>query len=162
MPYIKIKNKFILTSYEKIYIYLKKNINLIIFNKLYDSCIFMVGNLINILSQILFKFFSRFLGFFNLNISLNKEIDQKQYYLMNDMLNSIENYNIFLLCNVNTKIECSILNIKLKKIKNNNNSIKMYYIGTNIILNYDIIHLGFTCELFLQIYFGQHYICKHI
>ena len=162
MPHIKIKNKFILTSYEKIFIYLKKNINLIVFNKLYDSCIFVVGDLINILSQILFKYFSRFLGFFNLNIFLSKNIDQKQYYLMNDSLNNIEIYNIFLLCNVNTKIESSILNIKLKKIKNNNNSIKIFYIGTNIMLNYDLIHLGFTCELFLNIYFGQHYICKNI
>jgi hypothetical protein len=162
MPYVKINNKFTLTSYEKIYIYLKKNINLILFKKLQDSCMFIVGDLISILSQILFKFFSRFLGFFNLNIQLDKDIDQKQYYLMNDSLNNIETYNIFLLCNINTKIESSIINIKLKKIKNNNNLIKMFYIGTNIILNYEFIHLGFTCELLLQIYFGQHYICKNI
>lgn len=34
MLYVKINNKFILISYEKIYIYLKKNINLILFKKL--------------------------------------------------------------------------------------------------------------------------------
>jgi hypothetical protein len=162
MPYIKLNNKFILSSYEKIYIYLKKNINLIISNKLHDSCVFMVGDLINILSQILFKLIGRFLGFYNLNISVIKEIDFKQYYLMNDTLNNIETYNFFLLCNVNTKIESSILNIKLKKIKNNNDSIKIIYIGTSIILNYDIVHIGFSCETFLQIYFGQHSICKNI
>lgn len=68
---------------------------------------------------------------------------------MNDLLNNIEIYNIFLLCNINIKIEFLIINIKLKKIKNNNNLIKMFYIGINIILNYELIYLGFICELLL-------------
>ena len=162
LPYVKLNrfNKYIITSYERIYSYIKININIIFKYKIHDSCTFFIGDLINVFSQIMFKFFSRFLGFYNLNSIIIKDIDQKQYYLMNEELNNIETYKLFLLCGINTKVESSILNIKLKKVINRNNNVKVCYIGTNILLNYDIIHLGFTCELFLQIYFGKFFICK--
>jgi len=75
-------------------------------------------------------------------------------------LKSIENKSLFFLCGINTKIESSLLNIKLKKVSTKNSKVKIIYLGSTIITNYNMIHIGFSSEVFLNIYYGKFFFCK--
>lgn len=163
-PYIKsiITSKYIACSFEKSFMYIKKNMNFIESNsnEMYDRCYFYTGNLISLESQLTLKMVTKSMGFYNLNLNWEREVDFRRNYLMCNEFKTIENKSLFFLCGINTKIESSLLNIKLKKVSTKNSKIKIIYLGSTIITNYNIVHIGFSSEVFLNIYYGKLFFCK--
>jgi hypothetical protein len=120
------------------------------------------GKFMDIKSLILFKYFSKALQIDNLNIHMVLENDLYQSYLLN--LNSTiitEDKKVFVVYGINTKLENSIYNLKLRKLQIATNSL-IYYIGNKIDINYKVIHIGLTLSNLLETYYGSTEICYDI
>ncbi len=98
------------------------------------------------------------------NIQLNSmlltfmNIDFRSNYLLNSSLNQFESCSTYLFNNINLKKENPILNSRIKKIKiHKGNSINIGYIGFNIDLNYDFIHLSNSFFTYFSILEGKHF-----
>jgi NADH-quinone oxidoreductase subunit G len=120
------------------------------------------GKFMDIKSLILFKYFAKALQIDNLNIHMVLENDLYQSYLLN--LNSTvitEDKKVFVVYGINTKLENSIYNLKLRKLQMATNSL-IYYIGNKIDINYKIVHIGLTLSNLLETYYGSTEICYDI
>jgi NADH dehydrogenase (ubiquinone) Fe-S protein 1 len=111
------------------------------------------------------NFFS-FLGINNIvfnSLINNFNIDFRSNYLFNEHLNELEKGKSFLLNNINLKKENPVLNSRIKKLKvNNGTKVNISYIGSNINLNYDFIHLSNNSNNIFKILEGKHFYSSFI
>lgn len=147
-------------SWKNLFKYIKYNIY-----KFMQSDNFMnhfyafTGKFIDLNTLILFKCFSKVLQIDNLNSHIVFENDFYQSYLLN--INSTlqtEDSKVFIIYGINTKLENSIYNIKLRKLQLATNSL-IYYIGNKINVNYKFIHIGLSLSNLLETYYGATEIC---
>lgn len=162
-PYIKTIDTSLLIdcSWENAYEYITINLFYSKAKWLYNIY-FFTGSFIDIGSLLLFKYFTYSLGILNLNINIYYDIDFRNQFLISSDLYSIQYNNVFILYGLNTKIENSILNIKLRQLSLYSDSNLFFYIGNHIKVNYNIIHIGFSILSIIDIYYGKHYICYFV
>jgi NADH dehydrogenase (ubiquinone) Fe-S protein 1 len=115
---------------------------------------------------IIHNFFS-FLGINNIEyhslLSTYINIDFRFNYLLNNNLSSFENSNTYLFNHINLKKENPVLNSRIKKVKmNKGNNITIAYIGSNINLNYDFVHLSNSFFTYFSILEGKHFFSTKI
>jgi NADH dehydrogenase (ubiquinone) Fe-S protein 1 len=110
---------------------------------------------------IVYNLFS-FLGINNIQcnsmLSSFINIDFRFNYLLNSSLSQFESCTTYLFNSIDLKKENPILNSRIKKIKiHKGNNINVGYIGFNIDLNYDFIHLSNNFFTFFSILEGKHF-----
>ena len=121
----------------------------------------LTGNLVDLFSLHIVKYFSNTLGLNNVNFNITKNIDLRKHYLFNVNVNLIDLNNLFLFIGVNPKSDSPILNLKIKNLKYRyNNKIHLYYIGNKVLFNYQCIHLGICVNTLLKILCGKFFLCK--
>ena len=72
----------------------------------------LTGNLVDLFSLHIVKYFSNTLGLNNVNFNITKNIDLRKHYLFNVNVNLIDLNNLFLFIGVNPKSDSPILNLK--------------------------------------------------
>jgi NADH-quinone oxidoreductase subunit G len=87
------------------------------------------------------------------------DLDFHNSYVIDPLVYNIDFINIYLVYNINTKIENSILNLKLRKISTLADTHSYYYIGATVHLNYEYVHIGLENNNLLDIYYGRHFFC---
>lgn len=162
-PYIKsIKNnKYYKCSFEKSFIYIKQILSYLKKQTGNSNCYFFSGDLVDTNTEYLFKLMLRNLGYINLNVHFDKDVDLRNNFVMNTTYNEIERYSLFFVCGINTKIESTILNIRLKKTLYKKDNAILFYLGTTILLNYNKKHIGLSSEYMIYFYFGKTFLCKY-
>ena len=158
-------NLFIDVSWKKLFKYIKYNIY-----KFAESTNYMnhfyayTSKFSDLESLILFKTFCKALEIDNLNVDFSIENDFYNSYLLNP--NSIVpnlDSKLFILYGINTKIDNSIYNLKIRKLSlDNENTTLIYYIGNKIDLNFKNNHIGLTMSVLLDIYYGASDVCYDI
>lgn len=98
------------------------------------------------------------------NSSFNiASFDFRNNYLLNNNLNEFDNNSLFLLNNINLKKENPILNSRIKRLKfNNGNKVDIGYIGSNINLNYDFMHISNSNFSYINILEGKHFYSNYL
>lgn len=130
------------------------------YNSFLNNYSFYNGHLIDVFTLYTLKKLSLFLGFTNINLNLNFNIDLRKYFIFNNNINNFESNNLFLILGTNPKIDSPVLNIRIRKIKFYfNKKVNVFYIGNKIMLNYDMVHLGLSSINFINILLGKHFSC---
>jgi NADH dehydrogenase/NADH:ubiquinone oxidoreductase subunit G len=102
-------------------------------------------------------------GFTNINLNLNLNVDLKKYYIFNTMISNFDLHNVFLIIGTNPKLDSPILNMKIKHLKYKfNKKIKLGYIGSRILINYSLNHIGLTNKSLINLLYGKSFFCKVI
>lgn len=111
---------------------------------------FIINNIFNFLGVSNIEFSSM--------LSNNINIDFRYNYLLNNSLKNFENHNFFLLNQINLKKENPLLNSRIRKVKmSKGKNVAISYIGSNIDLNYDFIHLSNSFFTFFSVLEGKHF-----
>ena len=158
------KTIFILCSWYLIFHKIKLH-NEINYNYNYNYNYFFIytGHLIDLFTLYSLKTFSSLIGINNININLNLNIDLRKYFIFNNNFKSFELNNVFLILGTNPKIDSPILNIKIRHIKFKfNKKIKICYIGSKILLNYSLNHIGISSNTLVKLLYGKIYYTKII
>jgi NADH dehydrogenase (ubiquinone) Fe-S protein 1 len=156
-------NLFIEVSWKKVFKYIKYNLYKFVNSENFMNHFYSyTGNFIDLESLIVFKHFSRLLQIDNINNHLVLENDLPQSYLL-DTTSVVDVWDskVFILYGINTKLENSIYNLKLRKLQLSNSTI-IYYIGNKIDLNYEFIHIGLSFSYLLELYYGSLEACYDI
>lgn len=125
----------------------------------------LLGNVGTILSIEEMYFFSQFLKIYGFNNFLinnsiyNINTDLPLFYQFNSEIKNIEESDLILLIGINTRIESSMLNLKIRKHFYNKN-ISINLIGTYADLTYPVNHLGNSLKTLLNIVEGKNNFCK--
>jgi hypothetical protein len=122
------------------------------------------GKYVDLESIIIFKYFTKFLEISNLNLNVLINNDFISSYILNSKELIPTNYStFFLIYGINTKLENSLINLKLRTmVLENDSEINIYYIGNKLNLNYSYTHVGLTMITLLEIYYGANYVCHDI
>jgi NADH-quinone oxidoreductase chain G len=126
----------------------------------------VIGNFIGVEELYKFKNLTNILGIKQSNyisnqngLKLNSDIPN--YFLYTQFINKLKNSNLCLLINYNPRIDCSLLNLKLKNLKSKNN-LDIYSVGPSVNLTYDVKNIGLTSNSIISIIEGKHKLCKKI
>jgi len=155
---------FVLSSWHLIFNKIK-TYYLINYNNLLSNNFFYLytGHLIDVFTINIVKHLSSVIGITNLNINLNLNIDLRKYFIFNNNIKSFELNNVFLIFGTNPKIDSPILNIKLRHLKYKfNKKVNICYIGSKLLINYSLLHLGNNMNTLLSLFYGKSFFCKTI
>ena len=126
----------------------------------------LVGNFIGLEEMFKFKCFMSTLGIKQCsfesqknNLMLNADVPNN--FLYETFITKLLSSEICLLINYNPRIDCSLLNLKLKELVSKNN-LQIFSIGPTLNLTYPIINLGLTLTEVLKIIEGKHFFCQKI
>lgn len=121
------------------------------------------GNLVDLFTLNILKTISSAFGINNININLNLNIDLRKYFIFNNNIKTFELNNVFLILGSNPKIDSPILNMKIRQIKYKfHKKINICYIGSKLLINYSLIHLGININSFINILYGKSFFCNII
>lgn len=150
------------TSWEETFQFMLLNYYYCITNFNIKNIFFYTGKFFDIVSLLVLKNLCFAMNISNLNVQSYFEVDFRDQYLVTNHLLNIEFETVFIIYGINTKIESSILNIKLRKLSLSSNTNKFFYLGNHIEFNYSTIHIGLTMIELLNIYYGRHFSCFFI
>ena len=164
LPLYKKNNNFINNSWFSIFSKIKNH-----YYKLYTKSLntnfisFYTGNLLDVHTLHLLKTACLHFGFTSLNLNLNLNLDLKQNFLFNTNISNFEFHNLFFILGSNPKIDSPILNMKIKNLSFKYNKKKLIgYIGSRILINYSLKHIGIGSKSFLYLMRGKSFFCKII
>ena len=100
-------------------------------------------------------------GISNINLHVNLDVDLRLNYFLSDSISSLFNdSHVFFFLGINLKLESPILNIRIKNNSfANESSLRIGYVGSNISLNYPVIHLGLSSLYLAHFFFGKSFFC---
>ena len=154
-PMIKTNGVFIQSSWKEAFSFIEKNIN----QEKYNNIVINTGNFTDLQNITALNLFSKNIyNKFNISINPNENInaDFQEFYTLNSDLLNFKGKKVFLLIGTNLRLENPILNIKLKKLSNNNN-VLIGYIGSRYDFNINFVHLGNNLSVLTKILEGKHY-----
>lgn len=128
------------------------------------SIYFFAGHLIDASSFYFFSLFCNVFGVSNINLHVDYDVDLRLNYLLSDSISTLFNdRNVYLFIGINLKIESPIINIRVRNnFFSNESSIRIGYIGSNISLNYDFLHLGLSMVYLVHFIYGKSFFCYDI
>ncbi len=154
-PMIKSNGMFIKSSWKEAISFIEKNINL----QPHNNIVINTGNFTDLQHiTALNLFYKNIYNKFNVSINSDENInaDFQEFYTLNWELFNFKGKKVFILIGTNLRLENPILNIKLKKLSNNNN-VLIGYIGSRYDSNINFIHLGNNLSILTRILEGKHY-----
>ena len=121
----------------------------------------LLGSLLDLETIAVIKKFSTVFNIKNI-LNLNTFLISNDFlkdFSFSKKLIDIKNNDVCLIIGSNPRLEGSIYNLKiLKQVKNKN--LKVYFIGSNLDLSYNKIHLSTNNSLLFKISEGKHYFCN--
>lgn len=153
---------FVLCSWYSIFnkIKLYYNIN---YNTSFNNNFFHIytGNLVDFFTLHVLKSISSVFGINNINLNLNLNLDLRKYFIFNNNIKTFELNNVFLILGTNPRVDSPILNMKIRNIKYKyNQKINICYIGSKLLINYKLLHLGINSNTLLSMLYGKNFFCK--
>lgn len=119
------------------------------------------GNLVDFFTLHVLKSISSVFGINNINVNLNINLDLRKYFIFNNNVKTFELNNVFLILGTNPKVDSPILNMKIRNIKYKyNQKIYICYIGSKLLINYKLLHLGINSISLLNMLYGKNFFCK--
>lgn len=154
-PMIKSNGVFIQSTWKEAFNFIEKQIT----EKQINNLVINTGNFTDLEHLTTLNLLSKKIdNKFNVSINNNQNInaDFQEYYTLNPNLFNFKGKKVFLLVGINLRLENPVLNIKFKKLSNNNN-VLIGYIGSRYDYNINLIHLGNNISTFTKIVEGRHY-----
>lgn len=159
-PMIKQGGYFIQTTWENAFRFVQSKL----LTKNYKNLVINTGNFLDFEAfSMLDLLAKRLYDKYNLSINAhyNRNVDFQENYTINPNLLNFTDKKVIILVGINLRLENPILNIKLKKLSNNNNVI-IGYIGAKYDYNINLIHLGNNTKVLSDILSGKHNFCTTI
>jgi len=154
-PMIKSNGVFIQSSWKEAINFIEKNTT----PELYNNIIINTGNFTDLQHiTALTSLYKNLHNKFNISVNPGQNInaDFQEFYTLDPNLFNFKGKKVFLLVGTNLRLENPILNIKVKKLSNNNN-VLIGYIGSRYDSNVNFIHLGNNLSILTTIIEGKHY-----
>lgn len=124
----------------------------------------MIGQFQDVESILAFKDLLNRLNCENIDANSNANVfnnDFRAQYLMNSRVTGIDETDLLILVGTNPKIECPVLNARIKKATAVN-GLDVAVIGAANNLSYNYTHLGTTAQVLKEIAEGTHPYCERI
>ena len=150
-PMIKKNNLFVQSSWKEAFSFIENKWNTEHFNNL----VINTGNFIDLETTTILKEFSSKFDNVIVNHEKNQNNDLQNNYLLDKELFTPTGNKVYILAGINLKVENPVLNIKLKRLSQNNN-VLIGYIGPKTITTLNAVHLGNNLEILKNIITGKH------
>ena len=147
-------------------IFKKIKANHLIHTSKYGSASFwsvFTGHLVDTFSLSVLKTMTSMIGITSINANLNLNLDLRKYYIFNNNIKTFDLNSVFLLMGCNPQVDSPILNMKLRQIKYKyKKRINVGYVGSKLLINYSMVHLGLKTSSMMQLFYGKSFFCKII